>query len=113
MTPLTLQQVFNGAWERAKHKVRCTLPDNFRCRYRAENIPPCFIGVSIPDELYDDNFEGKGIAALATDWLPELFAGIDPEVLSDLQSVHDDVPIDMWESELRIFAQEHELEVPA
>lgn len=113
MTALTLQQVFNGAWERAKHKVRCTSYDGISCRYRAEGTPPCFIGVSIPDELYDIHFEGRNAGDIAVNELPELFADIEPETLCRLQRIHDKEPPAFWEGELRAFAKELNLEVPA
>ena len=65
------------------------------CKYRYNGLS-CAVGCLIPDSLYQDDLEGVGIQLiLETDEdykdIIDFFAGVDVELLSQLQSVHDDI----------------------
>jgi len=116
---MTLQEIFNNAWERAKTPVRTVTEDGFHCLYRPEGRPTaqsegCFIGVSISNEDYSPLMEANSpktsqlvAAALGTTTNSEM-----AWQLGDLQTIHDDRPIESWRDELIAFAQFHGLTVP-
>jgi hypothetical protein len=79
------------------------------CRYRGPNGTKCAIGALIPDKYYEPNLEG-----LACDVYPvsnTLRAlGHDVELCRKLQLVHDARAPWTWGYNLRILAEEYDLE---
>jgi len=75
------------------------------CAYRGPNGEKCAIGVLIPDEAYHVGLEGKG--ATHDDVLKatglEITGVEDKNFLSQLQIIHDDVPVRDWAVELDAF----------
>lgn len=121
---MNLQEVFNKVWERSKIHVKSMnleSEDN-SCFYRNPDGSKnhCFVGICIPDELYDPVIEDGGIqdildpenkyrydAKIAT-----IFEGIDPNLLGRLQYIHDNRSCKEWETELRHFARMNGLIIP-
>jgi hypothetical protein len=88
MTPLTLQQVFDNAVTVAKTGKKSVR--NGECRYRSEDGSKCFIGASIPDDIYSSDFEGEPIVSLIyRKDINGLFYGAQELVLQELQELHD------------------------
>lgn len=94
--PLTLQEVFNNAWnafvvEKSPPSVR---NKETNCLYRGPNGLKCAIGVSIPDEIYIermDTREDSTISSLIENFtsIRQLFEKIDTNPLQELQTIHD------------------------
>jgi len=116
---MTLQEIFNNAWERAKTPIRTTSADGDHCLYRPEGRPTaqsegCFVGVSISNEDYSPMMEAN---SPETSKLVAAALGTTPDSemarqLGALQTIHDDRPIESWRDELIAFAQFHGLTVP-
>jgi hypothetical protein len=106
---MTLQDVFNVVWERAKNPVKSRLGISGVCAYRGAGGLKCFIGECISDEDYSICNEGKTV--LDTE-VASLFPGLNSTVLRDLQRIHDVyVPSD-WKTNLEFFAKTNNLQIP-
>ena len=104
MKKLTKQDIFNisanGLLKQGKKSV-----DAHSCLYRGPNGLKCAIGMLIPDELYQDRFEGQSASdsgAIKTLNVPDtaeyaLF-------LDNLQDIHDEHLPNEWDHELVNFA---------
>lgn len=110
MNKLTNQSAFDLA---ATHLLRqdrksMTLSDKIQiCAYRGTNNTSCAIGALIPDEAYNPKYEGHGITHNMQNY-PEfaaLFDGVDRNLLSALQVVHDYQQPNDWRSELEQVAR--------
>lgn len=115
--PLDLQGVFDVVWERAKNKV-AAMNEREECCYRTtHNGEPiaCFLGVCIPDSLYDPRMEMKDANTLAEQFpvqFIKVFGDTDPEYLRDMQRIHDFKDPSEWDHSLRCFANAYELTIP-
>ncbi len=119
---LTKQEIFNKVWERAKDPRRSVAPYSKRtgskqiCMYRpGGGLPPCFIGVCIPDSEYISTME-TGIHQLACfgPWPPSLSREeADVDYYAALQRIHDDADPALWPEKLREVAERYSLTVPA
>lgn len=120
---MTKQEVFTKVWTtlQARGFTRAgitTYDGGFRCQYHSP-VGPCAIGIFIPDELYDPAMDEQlWQTQLAIERAPELLALAELEYIGlffeDLQSAHDQgvTPRDM-EIQLRKFARDYNLEIPA
>lgn len=81
---------------------------NIECAYRGENGLSCAVGCLIPDDKYDEYIEGKGVsevnAVCNMNWNYRQV-----QLLWELQSVHDDTPIHLWQQQLKLVADEYSL----
>jgi hypothetical protein len=70
--------------------------DSANCMYRGDNGLKCAIGILIPDEEYTENMEGNGVVRLTSKY------GITDHVdmLSCLQSLHDEHDVSNWQEKL-------------
>jgi len=107
--PTTLQECFDIIWERAKDLTRC-VSENERRRYRNEKGEACFIGALIPEEMYDQAIEGKGLNNKRV-VLPASLEVFRDE-LKRLQDVHDAVAPQSWRRRLQDAADDFGLTVP-
>ena len=117
------QEIFNKVWERAKIHVKSINPASDLCMYRNPNgnNNHCFVGVCIPDELYDPAIEEARVVNLLNPnvryWynskITKLFEGIEPNFLGDLQRIHDHTPFIDWELNLKEIANKYNLSIPA
>jgi hypothetical protein len=79
------------------------------CRYRTDDGKKCAIGCLIPDERYSGALEGRMV------YQQEVLraAGLTSKnvtLATRLQRIHDCKPVDDWESEFVLVAQEFGLE---
>lgn len=96
-----IQWVLNHAKEQ-----RCKAVLGDICRYRTEECMSCFVGCLITEEEYDPSMEGKGVTRLikylSTGVLdrPELLCFLREweYTLGKLQEIHDNCPVEEWES---------------
>lgn len=72
--------------------------------YRGPDNTMCGIGPLIPNECYSSNIEGMSIAAVVSQYprmLPDdIFNADNIPLLTDLQKVHDEIPVNEWASKL-------------
>lgn len=63
----------------------------YRLNHEASSPTRCAVGVLIPDELYDENWEGKGATALYSTLrcTGVIDSGVSKNFLSALQRLHD------------------------
>ena len=93
------------------------------CVYRAADGKKCAVGCIIEDEHYSPDFEGVAIAwvnsTLDVGGSAKLRAALGAsgvcvdeqhKLLLDLQRLHDNGDVDLWEAGLRVIASKHELE---
>lgn len=126
------QAVYNTVRDHLMKQGRRAL-NGITCAYRGEAGRTCAVGCLIPDALYDPTMEGHG-AVSVLDRSPELVAHLgiaavheapgpsaasfgvpgpptqDVELLRDLQSVHDQMPVPEWPTRLAVVAQKWGLE---
>ncbi len=77
-------------------------PSRFRCAYRGEGGLKCAIGVLIPDEKYDPDFDAGCWSACSDRVGSVLFSlGHDPEFCASLQNIHDNRAPEEWAQELK------------
>lgn len=91
---LTLQQVFDNALRGVRAQGALSRDEWRSCRYRMEEGGKqlrCGIGYSIPDELYNPDFEGKTVQTLF-DWSPsiESLLPLERHIVVAIQHAHDD-----------------------
>lgn len=85
--------------------------DGTLCKYRGPNNTKCAVGCLIPNRTYRPEMEGgcayntKIKAILEAD-------GHNVDFCSELQSIHDGEPVDMWETELAALAKRYQLTMP-
>jgi hypothetical protein len=111
----TPQEALNIIWPYA------TGPDARKARnisgivaYRAADGRPCFIGMLIPDDLYDPALEGYGIGDEDDDATLNA-AGIareDVDFFVQMQRIHDNRAVHKWPRELRDLAGRFGLTIP-
>lgn len=82
-------------------------PDN-NCAYFNEDGLKCAVGCLIPEDKYSPDIEGKGVHGVNTvcnmGWVYD-----DISFLCDLQTIHDETPVDMWPDALKTFARDRDL----
>ena len=111
------QDIFNYAVGKLlKQNAKST--DGIRksyCMYRGKNETKCAVGHLIADEHYDESFEDKNILSdevknVLSCSLPNVVGGYPWGLLSQMQRVHDNKPINLWEKSFKELAKEHKLE---
>ncbi|MGO4302227.1 hypothetical protein [Cupriavidus sp. RAF12] len=118
------QTLFNTV---AKHLMvqgrRAVTENGSVCMYRAPGGCKCAVGVLVPDDIYDDRMEGKGIPRLISEldsWdLNEPLGMFIKDVLEPhyallhaLQNVHDQCDVTSWRYELSVVASRFNLNLP-
>lgn len=88
---MTNQEAFDKVKAHLLLQNSRALYKNRGCCYKDQNGKKCAVGCLIPDELYEDRFEGSGVIELLrkSTNLRALFDGLDAIFLMDLQLVHD------------------------
>jgi hypothetical protein len=88
------------------------------CRYRTSDGKSCAVGCLIPDESYSERMENKMLYFLISrngvEWnfpteLVEEFK-THQGLLSELQSIHDDLEVDEWETHFQELAEKRNLQ---
>ena len=83
------------------------------CAYRAPDGDMCAVGCLISDKAYDPEIEGNTVReATVLDTLAE--SGVPTyekmkALLTNLQCLHDQRPIDLWKTDLKELAKQHRL----
>lgn len=83
------------------------------CAYRGVDGTKCAIGCLISDEYYKEEFEGKGIGAVADAVERSLGVVLDKEdqnVLDDMQFIHDNRAPASWAKRLKFVAKKYGLQ---
>lgn len=121
MKLLTLQEVFDKIWERAKDPRKSLRkphdPENSLCAYRSPDGLKCFMGVLLPDQNYDPSMDDEKSVPTKTgigyvkDFIP-LDLSVSEEHLYRLQRIHDSWEPENWRSRLIAFATSQHLTVP-
>lgn len=115
---MTPQEIFDTVANHLRKQGRPAMSEG-NCVYRGPDGTKCAIGCLIPDELYEEDMEGRGVLALITPdeyetkfVLPDFFNDENVRLMMDLQTVHDS-----WaryqtglEDGLRSVAKHYELE---
>lgn len=99
------------AYDTIKKHLLCqrkrSVDDKGRCKFRGVDGLKCAVGALIPDDKYDprwdlySNFDAVYSAC-------ELFH-LSRSMMSALVSTHDTMPIELWESRLKIIAERYGL----
>lgn len=128
MKPISLQDIFNAAWQRFVVEQAQPGHNGRYCAYRGKNDSRCAIGAAIPDELYDPEMEGcqfGGIVGKFPDLFDGQIRGMDSMELDNFQTeLHDYLfytgdghrqypSPDQVEQAYRRVAATYNLEVPA
>lgn len=131
MYPTNKQEIFNEVYLRLLQQGVPSIKNGL-CRYRGPNNTRCAVGWLIPDEEYQETFEGKRVMALAREGTEEgplrKFLWENQEFLEELQKAHDslleygydDYPaglpqviwIEKWKGAMSGIAKMHNLTTP-
>lgn len=115
MKKLTRQEIFNKVWKHAiVEKNPKSLDEWLDCKYRGPDNKKCFLGVCIPDNLYQQRFEGYAADTIFNVIGNKLFdkRSVGVHFLHAIQSIHDKSETHHWEELLREFATANKLVVP-
>jgi hypothetical protein len=113
------QEMFNKVWFGLQGQDWKQSVDSFngggnQCAYRGANGAKCAAGHLIPDENYDEEFEGCGIGSLLNRY-PMLFnEAMNQECVSfikEMQAIHDSGDDSMQDGFVWL-AQQHDLTIP-
>jgi hypothetical protein len=85
--------------------------DKTLCLYRGPNGLMCAVGCLIPDEEYRPELESS-VVDIIYDKVDSL-KGLNIDMLTEVQKVHDMDCVTVWEDKFRHIAKEFSLEVPA
>ena len=111
------QQAFEMAVKHLRKQGRRSLQYGaITCMYRIpESGLKCAVGALIPDELYQESFEGVGIVRLIDtfDEINKLFENVNFKLLEDLQNIHDNYEVTNWENELQELSIVYGLTMPS
>lgn len=80
------------------------------CLYRGPNGTKCAIGVFIPDTAYSADLEGSRVCVEKV-WQAAGLTRYQLELAASLQTIHDEVPVNRWETRLNKLAVRYKLEV--
>lgn len=108
------QRLFNDAYLGLKKQGFAKSIKGFQCLYRGPNGLKCAIGHCIPDERYDESFEGKKISSSGVYFIIEdEYGTVDYDFIIRLQVCHDDShsPEEM-ENSLHLLALDEKLSIP-
>jgi hypothetical protein len=114
---LTRQDLFDViAWNLLRQNAKATAPDGVKCRYRAPDGKRCAIGWIMPDDVYSEALEYRGVPDVATVLMGTEYGGdyarfLDRHIgmLNDFQEMHDARQPREWPVYLRAIAQRHGL----
>lgn len=88
------------------------------CQYLASNGTKCAVGCLLTKREYKPLMEGNSVFVLLNEassaYAPELAAkiGDNLQLVSAMQTIHDNQPVKTWEQHFANVAQEHHLTVP-
>lgn len=79
-----------------------------QCAYRGPNGMKCAVGCLIPDDMYDPKIEGCSANSGTIVFILNKL-GIDQQLASELQTIHDIKNVSNWEMEFMALADRHGL----
>ncbi len=106
----TAQQVYDQAKEHLLKQNAKSMTDGSGtlegCLYRGPNGLKCAAGCLIADEEYKIDMEGRSWSSLVQDgYVPDYLKNL----ISELQTMHDQNMPSLWPTELELLAQRHNL----
>jgi hypothetical protein len=113
--PLSLEQkAFNAAVKHARKQKACAKNSDGYCCYRTNDGKRCFIGCILPNRLYSPKMEENRFSALLNKFSGSFLFGwkyvtLDKAFGDALQSVHDNMDVDYWETGLQQLANSYGL----
>jgi hypothetical protein len=113
---LTKQEIFDIAYTGLKNQyfqrsVVYRAVSGNECKYRGENGLKCSIGHAIPDDLYQESFEGRQAKMLILN-NETMFNSKYSEFLGELQWAHDYGYDDSMDQKLKSLAKKYKLTIP-
>ena len=117
---MTAQEIFNKVVTHLRNqKIKSVglnkggIGENYICLYRGPNGTKCAVGCLIPDNVYQQKFEGHKVVYLATNY-PEIEKLIHGNeiLIAQLQGIHDYNRYEDWEDDFNILAKKCNLTVP-
>ncbi|MCP3024976.1 hypothetical protein [Cupriavidus basilensis] len=121
---MNAQEIFTKvATHLLTQKQRARGDGGIGCRYRTNHGLTCAVGCLVPEDLYDASMELTSIdgviqrareAELPPSLSKFVLTELDPhkDLLAALQWLHDNQPVDAWESHLIRVAKTHRLVMP-
>ena len=79
------------------------------CRYRGPRGVKCAAGHLIPDELYDEEMEGKDWNSIVENWPSIAALNLPTDLVSEFQYIHDHHSIGDWETFWGVLAEKYSL----
>jgi len=117
--PTTTQERFDLIVNHAAKKVKCLIVTTIDgektevCQYRNTSGNRCFIGVLIPDELYNEEMESLRVEKLIGQYESlRPYLGDDITFLAWIQKLHDRCKVEQWLSTLKDYAKGFDLKFP-
>lgn len=97
----TLQETFDTVARHLLTQKARSFNVEGSCKYRSESGLKCAIGCLIPDEEYSPNIESASVARLLRSAItPPSLRLHDEDLLTKLQSLHDNISPHMWHASL-------------
>lgn len=105
---ITNQDAYNIVAKHLLTQLAQSIYPSGNCVYRGKGGKKCAIGCLIPDELYDVSIEGSTVdREKVQDIMDQIIVDPDFMLLTDLQYIHDQVPVSEWKERLSKTAAEY------
>ena len=99
---MTAQELFDIVYKHMmSQNARSVMGGYSTCAYRGEDGLKCAIGVLIPDEDYREDMERKGAENLLAKGACLHHLAAHHRLISKLQGIHDEDPVEDWDRALR------------
>ena len=95
-----------------KQGCKSVSEDGSKCLYRGPNGLMCAVGALIPDEEYRPEWDERGLSASKIVKCCHALQGVDSNLLSIMQTIHDHCSITNWEEHFKITASTYDLTLP-
>lgn len=100
------QEVYDQVRDHLLQQNAQSLRDPSHCAYRSPSGQRCAAGCLIADGEYENRMEGFSWRDL---WVRGLVPDVHRGLISELQRVHDCVPVTLWAGQLKVIAVRHGL----
>ena len=107
---MTNQEAFETMVRHLRKQGEKSVNAKGTCVYRGPKALRCAVGCLIPDDQYKRSFEGETAECIAKK-VPAL-SDIEPGILSEMQSIHDDCDVSQWEEGFKGVARYCKLTLP-
>lgn len=110
---MTNQEAFDTMVRHLRKQGRKSQDDERQtCLYRGPNGLKCAVGALIPDEEYRPEWDEKGMSASKIVKCCHALQGVDSNLLSIMQTIHDHCSITNWEAHFKSTASNYGLTLP-